>query len=71
MSSTEITYDVFINEPPTQDNGDLPNGEPRRFPPLASTLISGARDAVLVDPGFTSEAGARAWATGSPARTAT
>ena len=56
MSSTEFTYDVFINEPPGQDNGDLPNGEPRRFPPLASTLISGARDAVLVDPGFTSEA---------------
>jgi glyoxylase-like metal-dependent hydrolase (beta-lactamase superfamily II) len=56
MSSTDLSYDVFINEPPTQDNGDLPNGEPRRFPPLASTLISGARDAVLVDPGFTSEA---------------
>jgi glyoxylase-like metal-dependent hydrolase (beta-lactamase superfamily II) len=55
MGSTELTYDVFINDPPKQDNGALPNGEPRRFPPLASTLISGARDAVLVDPGFTTE----------------
>jgi hypothetical protein len=54
MSSTDgLTYDVFINDPPPQDNGVLPNGEPRLFPPLASTLISGAQDAVLTDPGFT------------------
>ena len=50
-----LTYEVFINDPPQQDNGALPNGEPRRFPPLASTLISGAEDAVLVDPGFTAD----------------
>jgi glyoxylase-like metal-dependent hydrolase (beta-lactamase superfamily II) len=57
MSSTDaVTYDVFINDPPPQDNGVLPNGEPRLFPPLASTLISGDQDAVLVDPGFTTEA---------------
>jgi len=56
MSSTDgLTYDVFINQPPPQGNGVLPNGEPRLFPPLASTLISGAHDAVLVDPGFTTE----------------
>jgi glyoxylase-like metal-dependent hydrolase (beta-lactamase superfamily II) len=56
MSSTDgLTYDVFINDPPPQDNGVLPNGEPRLFPPLASTLISGAQDAVLIDPGFTTE----------------
>ena len=56
MSSTDgLTHDVFINDPPPQDNGVLPNGEPRLFPPLASTLISGAQDAVLIDPGFTAE----------------
>jgi hypothetical protein len=33
MSSTDgLTYDVFINDPPPQDNGFLPNGEPRLFP---------------------------------------
>ena len=56
MSSTDgLTYDVYINDPPPQDNGVLPNGEPRLFPPLASTLIYGAQDAVLVDPGFTTD----------------
>jgi len=53
--ASTLTYDVFINDPPPQSNGDLPNGEPRLFPPLASTLISGAENAVLVDPGFTTE----------------
>ncbi|MFI9382065.1 MBL fold metallo-hydrolase [Kutzneria sp. NPDC052558] len=53
--SGALTYDVFINDPPPQDNGVLPNGEPRLFPPLASTLIAGTDDAVLVDPGFTTE----------------
>ncbi|MGW7545056.1 MBL fold metallo-hydrolase [Streptomyces sp. NPDC054770] len=55
MSSTELAYDVFINDPPQQDNGALPNGEARLFPPLASTLIYGAENAVLVDPGFTTD----------------
>jgi glyoxylase-like metal-dependent hydrolase (beta-lactamase superfamily II) len=56
MSSTEaLTYDVRINHPPPQNNGLLPNGEPKLFSPLASTLISGAEDAVLTDPGFTTE----------------
>jgi hypothetical protein len=33
MSSTDgLTYDVFINDPPPQDNGVLPSGEPRLFP---------------------------------------
>ena len=40
MSSGNSLTEVFINEPPKQDNGDLPNGEARLFPPLASTLIS-------------------------------
>jgi glyoxylase-like metal-dependent hydrolase (beta-lactamase superfamily II) len=47
-----LAYDVFVNDPPPQD-GVLPNGEPRRFSPMASTLISGSRDAVLTDPGMT------------------
>jgi glyoxylase-like metal-dependent hydrolase (beta-lactamase superfamily II) len=49
-----LSYDVFVNEPPPQD-GVLPNGEPKRFSPTASTLICGARDAVLTDPGMTAE----------------
>jgi glyoxylase-like metal-dependent hydrolase (beta-lactamase superfamily II) len=56
MSSTDgLTYDVFINNPPPQNNGLLPNGEPKLFSPVTSTLISGAEDAVLTDPGFTTE----------------
>jgi glyoxylase-like metal-dependent hydrolase (beta-lactamase superfamily II) len=47
-----FTYDVFVNEPPPQD-GFLPNGEPKRFSPTASTLIYGNKDAVLTDPGMT------------------
>ena len=47
-----LTYDVFVNEPPPQE-GVLPNGEPKRFSPMASTLIYGSRDAVLTDPGMT------------------
>ena len=49
-----LTYDVFVNEPPAQD-GVLPNGEPKRFSPTASTLIYGSHDAVLTDPGMTTE----------------
>jgi glyoxylase-like metal-dependent hydrolase (beta-lactamase superfamily II) len=60
MSGTEatgtatLTYDVFVNDPPPQD-GVLPNGEPKRFSPMASTLIYGSSDAVLTDPGMTEE----------------
>jgi glyoxylase-like metal-dependent hydrolase (beta-lactamase superfamily II) len=45
---------VFVNEPPPQD-GVLPNGEPKRFSPQASTLIYGSSDAVLTDPGLTTD----------------
>src|SRR6188472_1744195 len=55
MSTTaNLGYDVFVNEPPPQD-GFLPNGEPKRFSPMASTLIYGNRDAVLTDPGMTED----------------
>ena len=47
-----LAYDVFVNDPPPQD-GFLPNGEPKRFSPMASTLIYGSEDAVLTDPGMT------------------
>ena len=47
-----LAYDVFVNDPPPQD-GLLPNGEPKRFSPMASTLIYGSQDAVLTDPGMT------------------
>jgi len=49
-----LSYDVFVNDPPPQD-GILPNGEPKRFSPMASTLIYGAEDAVLTDPGLTAD----------------
>ena len=49
-----LAYDVFVNDPPPQD-GVLPNGEPKRFSPMASTLIYGNRDAVLTDPGMTGD----------------
>jgi len=50
MSTTSsLTYDVFVNEPP-RHSGLLPNGEPKDFSPIASTLICGSEDAVLTDP---------------------
>jgi glyoxylase-like metal-dependent hydrolase (beta-lactamase superfamily II) len=58
VSTTEatstLTYDVFVNEAPPQD-GVLPNGEPKRFSPEASTLISGRDSAVLTDPPLTAD----------------
>src|SRR3954449_8803316 len=53
-SSGALDYDVFINEPPPQD-GRLPNGEPKRFSPEASTLIYAREDAVLTDPPMTAD----------------
>ena len=49
-----LAYDVFVNDPPPQD-GVLPNGEPKLFSPMASTLIYGRVDAVLTDPGMTAD----------------
>jgi glyoxylase-like metal-dependent hydrolase (beta-lactamase superfamily II) len=53
-SKTTLTYDVFVNHPPPQE-GVLPNGEPKLFSPMASTLICGGKDAVLTDPGMTAD----------------
>jgi glyoxylase-like metal-dependent hydrolase (beta-lactamase superfamily II) len=49
-----LTYEVFVNEAPPQE-GVLPNGEPKRFSPQASTLIYGREDAVLTDPPLTTD----------------
>ena len=49
-----LSYAVFVNDPPPQD-GFLPDGEPKRFSPMASTLIYGSQDAVLTDPGMTED----------------
>jgi glyoxylase-like metal-dependent hydrolase (beta-lactamase superfamily II) len=50
-----LAYDVFVNDPPPPPDGLLPNGEPKRFSPTASTLIYGSQDAVLTDPGLTED----------------
>ena len=56
MSATAtLTYDVFVNDPPSQNNGLLPNGEPKGGSPVASTLIYGSEDAVLTDTAFTTD----------------
>src|SRR6185369_1060927 len=47
-----LSYDVFVNDPPPQ-SGRLPNGEPKLFSPMASTLIYGDTNAILTDPGLT------------------
>lgn len=49
-----LSYDVFVADP-LPLAGSLPTGEPRRFQPIAVTLIKGERDAVLVDPPLTTE----------------
>lgn len=54
----ELTYDVFVCDPIPQDVTALvPNGDRRVFSPLSVTLISGDRDAVLVDPPLTTSQG--------------
>ncbi|RVW09259.1 MBL fold metallo-hydrolase [Prescottella agglutinans] len=45
---------MFVNDPPPSA-GQLPNGERKEFSPVSSTLVSGRRDAVLTDPGFTTD----------------
>lgn len=53
-TNNDLRYDVFVSEPiPQNVTGLLPNGEPHMFSPLATTLIYGKKDAVLVDPPLT------------------
>jgi glyoxylase-like metal-dependent hydrolase (beta-lactamase superfamily II) len=58
IMSTDGTlgYDVFVSDPiPQNVTGLLPNGERHMFSPLASTLIYGGNDAVLVDAPLTND----------------
>jgi glyoxylase-like metal-dependent hydrolase (beta-lactamase superfamily II) len=50
-----LAYDVFVSDQPPQDNGLLPNGQPKGDASVASTLIYGSKDAVLTDPAFTTD----------------
>src|SRR5207237_9856622 len=51
---TSLNWDVFLAGSIPAITSDLPPGERQRpWPPISSTLISGARDAVLVDPPMT------------------
>src|SRR5438128_12122446 len=51
-----LRWDVFLASSIPAITSDLPPGEKQRpWPPISSTLISGARDAVLVDTPITVE----------------
>ena len=51
---TDLSYDVFVCDGVPRSRPErLPDGGPIVSSPLASTLILGERDAVLVDPPFT------------------
>src|SRR5271168_4850376 len=51
-----LTWDVFLAPSIPAITSDLPPGEKERpWPPISSTLISGERDAVLVDTFITVE----------------
>ena len=53
-SPTQLSYDVFVSDGPTGAGDErMPDGAPLTWSPLSSTLISGAQDAILVDPPFT------------------
>ncbi|MGW5253332.1 MBL fold metallo-hydrolase [Streptomyces sp. NPDC004012] len=55
-TDTAVGYEVFVADPqPMNVPGLLPNGEPRRYQPIAVTLVHGRQDAVLVDPPLTTE----------------
>jgi glyoxylase-like metal-dependent hydrolase (beta-lactamase superfamily II) len=52
--SSPLSYEVFVTEPvPLAIEQRTPAGGVRAFSPLSITLISGRRDAVLVDPPLT------------------
>jgi glyoxylase-like metal-dependent hydrolase (beta-lactamase superfamily II) len=56
--TSNLGYDVFISEPIPQSVSDLvPNGSRFMWSPQSTILIFGERDAVLVDPPFTTEQG--------------
>jgi glyoxylase-like metal-dependent hydrolase (beta-lactamase superfamily II) len=49
-----LSHDVFVSDGPAGVGDErMPDGAPLAWSPLSSTLIFGARDALLVDPPFT------------------
>jgi glyoxylase-like metal-dependent hydrolase (beta-lactamase superfamily II) len=53
-SPAQLSYDVFVSDGPAGAGDErMPDGAPLAWSPLSSTLIFGARDALLVDPPFT------------------
>ena len=53
---SELHYEVLVNDGVRRQREQrLPDGSPLISSPIASTLIYGERDAVLVDPPFTYE----------------
>jgi len=49
-----LSYEVFVSGPiPFSEAETDPNGDPRMFQPISSTLLFGDRDAVLIDPPMT------------------
>ncbi|WP_394830308.1 MBL fold metallo-hydrolase [Pendulispora rubella] len=55
-TANRLSYRVFVNDPvPFKDNERTPTGELHVFQPIASTLITGEHDAVLVDPPMTTD----------------
>jgi glyoxylase-like metal-dependent hydrolase (beta-lactamase superfamily II) len=55
---SNLTWDVFVAPPIPTVTDDPPPGEAQRvWSPISATLISGQRDAVLVDPALTMEQG--------------
>ena len=56
MARNTLSYRVLVLDPiPFADTEKTPAGEARMFQPIAVTLITGERDAVLVDPPMTIE----------------
>ena len=56
--TTVLTFDTFVAPPVPVVTNDLPPGQSSRaWSPIAATLISGERDAVIVDPLMTIEQG--------------
>jgi glyoxylase-like metal-dependent hydrolase (beta-lactamase superfamily II) len=59
-TDSQLTYELHISDPvPFASSETAPNGERQMFQYIATTLISGERDAVLVDPPMTSEQAAQ------------
>lgn len=52
--SSHLQHEVFVTKQiPQSGRGPLPDGSARMWSPITSTLITGSRDAVLVDPPLT------------------